>query len=99
MASSFLKVPELTLEESEAKQIAQATAKVAEQYELVADPKTIAWAQLVTTVATVYGTRIFAFRMRKAAEHQKSRGAKVSPIRPGDGVMPPFDFPQSPTTN
>jgi len=88
MLASITKTPELILDESEAKAIAEATAKVSELYDLSADPKTIAWCNLAMVCGTVYGTRFIAIRSRKKERKETVRKDKIVPINGGQFVPP-----------
>lgn len=85
MLAGISKTPELALEKSESDAIADATAKVAEHYDVVASPKIIAWCNLTMCLGAIYGTRFIAINARKKMERTK-RSEKVSPIRPGVNV-------------
>lgn len=98
MAAAALKTPEFAIEESEAKKIAEASAKVAAHYNVVANPKTVDWCNLAVTLGMVYGTRFMALRARaKAQAKQKSQrpqAGNVAPFPgaiPGSGTLPPMD--------
>lgn len=102
MLAGITRTPELALDQGEAKTIAEATSKVAELYDVTADPKTIAWSNLIMTLGMVYGTRIVAINMRRKDERKKRAQSNVAPIRPDirgdfsispDGKLPPFDPP------
>jgi hypothetical protein len=67
MGAAMFSTPELALDEQEAKQLGQAIAGVAAQYDTVIDPKKLAWGQLLVCVGTIYGTRIYAVHARKKA--------------------------------
>lgn len=107
MAAAALKTPEFAIEESEAKKIAEASAKVAAHYNVVANPKTVDWCNLAMTLGMVYGTRFMALRARAKAQAkqkpQRSQSGNVTPFPggiPGAGTLPPFDNgPGSNTTN
>lgn len=79
MLAGITKIPELEIDLKESRAIAEATAKLAEFYDLTADPKIIAWANLCMILGTTYGTRIIAINMRKKNERVKRRD-KVVPI-------------------
>lgn len=58
--------------------MADAIKKVADHYDTKVSEKSLAWANLVTTTAMIYGTRLFAFRTRTMAE----RAEKAKPVNP-----------------
>jgi hypothetical protein len=68
MASAAFHVPELELDEKEAKQLADAANNVASHYAVDLDPKTLAWINLLWALSMVYGTRGVAFVSRKRSE-------------------------------
>lgn len=100
MLAGITKTPELVLDEREASAISDSAAKVASFYDVTADPKIVAWANLAMILGMVYGTRFVAVSMRKKNE-RKTRTDNVRPIHPNvapagispDGKMPPFDSP------
>lgn len=94
MLAGITKIPELAIDQQESRAIADASAKVAEFYDMTADPKIIAWCNLAMVLGTTYGTRIIAINMRKKSERQK-RGEKVTPIRPNvnAGGIPEVKLP------
>lgn len=63
-AASALKMPELEMQESEAAAIADAVVDVLQYYDFEASAKTVAWANLIGTVATVYGLKIWSIMQR-----------------------------------
>jgi hypothetical protein len=73
MLAAVLGVKEIELDESEAKQLADATKKVLEFYPLGLNPKHLAVVNLVFVAAGVYGTRAIAYNMRRAAERSKGK--------------------------
>ena len=77
MAASFLKVPELALDDDEAKTLADAVNRVTEQYDIpLMDEKTRAWVNLAMVGTTVYGPRLVAFKMNR-----KKKPSSVVPIQ------------------
>src|SRR5207237_1061404 len=78
LLSSFTKIPELEIEETEAKKIGEALKRVADQYDTVVSEKTLAWTNLVSSLSIVYGTRIFAYRARVRTDMDE----KISPKTP-----------------
>lgn len=94
MLAGITKIPELAIDPQESRAIADASAKVAEFYDMTADPKIIAWCNLAMVLGTTYGTRIVAINMRKKSERQK-RSEKVTPIRPdvSAGGIPAVKLP------
>ena len=68
MLAGFTSVPELEIEPAEAAQMAKALKGVADQYDIRPSEKSLAWANLASAAAMVYGTRIFAYRARRKTE-------------------------------
>lgn len=81
--AAFIKVPELALDPREADEMAKAAANVARHYDVSASVKTLDWVNLATTCATVYGTRIYAARLR-----MKEEKTKATPGGLGERVVP-----------
>ncbi len=81
MMASFTKVPELEIAPDEANKLGAAMADVSRQYNVKATEKTLAWTHLATTCAMVYGTRVFAYKMRKDMEKKEAedKGKNVVP--------------------
>jgi hypothetical protein len=80
MGAAILDTPELVLDESEAKALADASAKVAAHYNHTIDPRTMAWVNLAMVAGGIYGTRIFAIRARyKAAAAAAAVGPRQTP--------------------
>lgn len=73
------KIPEFHLDPTEAKSLAIATQAVIDQYDIQVAAKTLAWANLITTGATIYGTRAMAFHMRTSTE-RAVKAAKPGPV-------------------
>lgn len=95
MLAGITKTPELVLDKAESDSIANATAKVAEHYDVVASPKIVAWCNLAMCLGAVYGTRFVAISARKKTERPQRKTDKVVPINGGPflgpGKLPPFD--------
>ncbi len=68
MLYAVTKVEELSIDESEAKELARAAQNVARHYDVAASQKSLDWANFVGAMCMVYGTRLYAFRNRKRAE-------------------------------
>lgn len=78
MLAAITKTSELALDNDEAKQLATASANVAKHYNMLIDPKTADWANLIMVMGMVYGTRLMAIRMRRTTE----RRDKPEPEKP-----------------
>lgn len=59
-AAEVTKTPEIAIDEAEAAAIASAMVDVLSHYDFEASAKTLAWANLFGTMATVYGMKIYA---------------------------------------
>lgn len=68
-AADALNVPDLMIQETEAEAIASALVDVLQHYDFEASAKTIAWANLVGTLATVYGLKIYNLSKKSAQNH------------------------------
>lgn len=73
MAESFFSVPELGIDTKEADRLASAIKGVADQYDVKPSEKSLAWTNLATAAAMVYGTRMFAFKVRKDMERAEKK--------------------------
>lgn len=69
----FARVPELALSEDEAKQLAKATAVVAEVSGVQVDPRVAAYINLATVAASIYGPRALAIYFRVQNERKQSQ--------------------------
>ena len=85
MAAAF-HIPEINLEDSEAKGLADAMARVARHYPVLdkISEKSIDHANLFVQIGGIYGTRFMAIRMRMQAEAAKPTQTPqvVTPFRP-----------------
>lgn len=70
------KIPEMDMQLAEATQVVQAGITLANEYDLTASSKQIAWCNFLFVFGTVYGTRILAFHKRT----QKKKPVNVVPI-------------------
>jgi hypothetical protein len=66
--AKFSGVDELEIDNEEAKLLAAAVAEVSSHYNVVIDPKTVAWVGLAGVLGAVYAPRIASFKMRKMME-------------------------------
>lgn len=85
MMAGFTKIPELEIEPTEATQMAAALKSVADQYDIKPTEKSLAWANLVSATAMVYGTRVFAYRMRlktEKADEKNTGAARPNVVKP-----------------
>ncbi len=104
--AALTNVPELNLDESEAKKLAKSIEGVTDQYKLTLDPKVAAYIDLASTVSMIYGPRAFSYYLRKKTEGAQKpqppvqpRNDNVTDIRPAtppnrpqpEAIMPAFD--------
>ena len=59
-------IPELVLDKDEAHRVAEAIANVSRHYDMGASEKMVDWGNLFLVFGAVYGTRIWAYRLRTA---------------------------------
>ncbi len=86
MLAVALKDPMWTLDESEAKKLAEAVGKVQAQYGLNLDPKTQAWLHLIGVAGSVYGTRVGTIMLMRGAEKARRMAAPKPPETEDDQV-------------
>lgn len=76
MGAGFLKVPELQIDSTEAKVLAEAVDAVQKYYDWDASEETIIWVNLVGALITVYGPRVAILTMKhnqkKATNKEKA---------------------------
>lgn len=89
MAATFLKSPELALQQSEADALAGAIAEVEKHYSVSLSPETRAWLGLATVGAMIYGPRAYLISKRRKAEKGPAKPAAIptpaiSPAPKGD---------------
>lgn len=76
--ASATKVPELSIEEDEAKVLAAAVASVLEEFDIQPDPKVQAIVGLVVAAGSIYGPRTYLIRERQKAQRKvKEKPAEV----------------------
>ena len=101
MAAGIFEVPELTLSETEAKELSDCVKDVGQYYVASFDPKKVAIFNLVTCLGGIYSLRVMAYRARMAAEREKRAPLAVMPKqaaptsqpapRPEDNLNPPVN--------
>ena len=74
-------VKELALEEAEARKLSEATKEVIKHYPIGVSDKQLAWINLGVVAFGVYGTRVMAFNVRRAAD-RRARVAAMPPPAP-----------------
>lgn len=75
----------MELAPDEAAKLAAAIARVAALYDVGASEKTLAWTNLIVCMGGIYGTRGFAYKLRKDSEAAEEAKKKPTPtlIFPG----------------
>ena len=83
-------IPEIEMNEAEAHKLASAYADVCRYYPVFAlDPKVAAVLNLGSQVSLIYGSKIVAYRMRRAMEGPKPQHPPVNPaVRPTPVAAP-----------
>lgn len=71
MLAAQTEIEELALTQDEAGNLTTAVLEVASHYDIIADPKIVAWVNLVFVGGAIYGTRAIAYSRRLKAESQK----------------------------
>jgi hypothetical protein len=82
LLAGMLKAPGLMLTETEARQMAEATANVSRHYNVQATQKTLDWTNLATVLVLTYGTRIMAASKRKKDEAVAAAAAQDATVMP-----------------
>jgi len=85
--ANMAKCPELELSDSESKNLAAATAKVLEQFDMKPDPRITAVVGLITTAGTVYVPRYYLITKRREKERENRRATAPEPAI----AQPAFD--------
>lgn len=70
--ATLAKEPIYEVTEAESKSLARAVIGVIEQYEMVFDPRVVAWVQLFGVAAAVYGPRVVISRAKKNAAKKQN---------------------------
>lgn len=73
MLAGMCGIPELQLDAAEAAKLAESIKNVAEHCELFVSPLHLAIGELFITASGIYGTRLFAYHLRKQAEERGKR--------------------------
>lgn len=83
--SAMLKSDVWELEEDEAKSLATAASRVAAHYDMGGSQKMIDWGMLLTTLGSVYGTRIMAasINSKSKQKEQTSNAIQLVPATTG----------------
>lgn len=78
MLAAFV-MPELELDEGEAKELTAALAEVNSFYSQAVDPKVIAWMGLIGVAGKIYGPRVGAFMLRRKIE-AATKAPRIAPL-------------------
>ncbi len=90
MGAAILQVPELNLDQSEAKKLAASIEAVNAQYKFDMDPKKAAWLDLATTAGIIYGPRCVSFYIRKTQQQKPMPFVRhAAPPPAGDTINQP----------
>jgi hypothetical protein len=93
VVAATLSVPELALEEKEAKELSAAIAAVSEQYLIVLAPKTAAWIELSKVLGVVYGPRAVSIWLRTQDTKKKAPPIpQTAPVIERDNFGYPVGF-------
>lgn len=84
-------VPELNLDEQEAKDVAKAVQAVGEHYKIILDPKTAAWLELGRVCGVVYGPRAVSIWVR-----MQMQAKTVPPTQKPKAAFSPAPLPPDP---
>lgn len=90
IAAKGLDVPELLLDDKEAKELAEAIRKVNQHYAVMLTPKQEAMLELISVAGSIYMPRGIAFYLRKSAEAKPVRNIK--PIDDNEPHIDPKGF-------
>lgn len=77
MGAAFFAIPEIAIDETEARALADATAEVAKHYDFLPDPKTQAWLNLAIIAGGIYGMRFWVIWNKP-----------VQPAQPAPSIVP-----------
>lgn len=95
MMAGATKIDELKLTAEESKQLAAAVAEVNAHYNVVVDPKVMAWVGLTTTCVSIYAPRVASYKIRASFEEKKRKAGEktLGPAAqkvesPQKGLMP-----------
>jgi len=82
-------VPEIEINDNEAKMLAVPMAELFELYDIPIDPRVLRTMELVGAMSYVYGPRVYMFKMRKASEKaDKQKQAKDARDKAGAVATP-----------
>lgn len=97
--ASVTSIPELAMDKDEADTLGKALGEVLSHYDVsFLDDKTTAWINLGQTLFGLYGTRLMAARLRKAAERQEALQRASDEARTVSAAPSPSAPSYTPTT-
>jgi hypothetical protein len=90
MLALVLKAPTFAITEDESKRLALALKNLAQHYNFgPMNPQLLAWIQLVTVAASIYGPKL----MMLAAQARAAKAAAANPVRAAGGTPVPSPAP------
>lgn len=92
--ATLTKFEDFKLDDSEAMEMAKATANVMAQFDYVPDPKVAAVLGLVTTTSMIYGPRVYLFNKDRAQKKAARREAGI--VAADDRAATSSAFPDGP---
>lgn len=93
--AAISKTPEIVIDETEAKALADGAAKVARHYNIIISEKSQDWANFIMALAAVYGTRLVA--MAKTKRDTRLAQAKTNVVDLSGNPVNPLNEPLNPT--
>ncbi len=84
--AAMLKSDVWELEDDEAKSLAVAASRVAAHYDMGGSQKMIDWGMLLTTLGSVYGTRIMAASIDSKTKRKEQTANGLSLVSPATGL-------------
>jgi hypothetical protein len=97
--AKIVSMPEMELDNEEAKKLSAAAVNVARFYNVEVDPKILAWVALIGVMGSLYIPRITAAAMRKKMDKEPktpSVQANVQPMQKPAAIQP-FQYPTAHT--
>jgi hypothetical protein len=74
MGATFLKMPEMAINEDESKALSDAVTRVTELYDIpLMDEKTMAWVNLAIVASGVYAPRFVAVKVNRSKSKQPNQ--------------------------
>jgi hypothetical protein len=92
MLALILKSPAMAITDDEAKRLALALKNLAQFYSITPNPQVMAWIQLLTVAASIYGPKL----MILAAQQRAAKAAASNPVKAAGGTPVPSPAPMAP---